>query len=473
MSLKKNIAYAMQHKDLGSFRDPAGFIFYEDNEVFRFISPTYYHEYKQFKALGLYRELIDKGYLIPFDEIEEESSNEGQAIIIKPKKIPFISYPYEWTFSQLKEAGMLTLEIQKIALKYGLQLKDASSFNIQFIGSKPFFIDTLSFEYCKRKIMWGAYKQFCQHFLAPLTLCSFCDSRMKSLFVSNIDGIPLDLAKQLIPKKAYFNPTRFLHLWLHERFQKGKNSKQINLTSPREIKKPSSSAFGLVESLQSSIQHLKRKKEKSVWNFYYQGDSYQEEAFEEKKSVIAKLLYELKPNILWDLGSNEGLFTEIVSKYCKYSVAFDLDLTCIENMYNRLKNKKNEVILPLHIDIANPSPGIGWNSQERFGLIERGPCDVAMALALIHHLLVSANIPLKQIVVFFEKICRHLIIEYVSPTDPKFLQICQTNPQDFSFFTEETFIAAFSKSFTLKSRTPIEKSSRVIYHFQTQGDKNG
>lgn len=462
----------MQHKDPSSFRDAAGFVFYQDSEVYRFISPTYYHEFKKFKKIGLYQELLDKGYLIPFEEIQEESLPEGKAIIIKPLKIPFISYPYEWTFSQLKEAATLTLEIQTIALKYGVELKDASSYNIQFIGSKPVFIDTLSFESWNGGVMWRAYKQFCQHFLAPLTICSFCDPRMKSLFISNLDGVSLELAKRLIPTKAYLHPARFLHLWLHEYFQKFKNSKQDLTKQLISDEKPPSSAYGLVESLFSSIKNLKRQNERSVWKAYYQGDSYLMESFEEKKIAIEKLLSELKPNVLWDLGSNEGFFTEIAAKQCQYSVGFDFDLTCIETMYKRLRNQQNECILPLHMDITNPSPGIGWDGKERKGISERGPCDVIMALALIHHLIVSSNIPLSSLVNFFHKSCKHLIIEYVPPFDPKFRQISQTNPRDFSFFTEEMFVSSFSESFILKSRIPIGKSSRTLYHFQTKGKKH-
>jgi hypothetical protein len=461
-----NQHYTKQHRDPSSFRDPAGYIFYQDNEVYRFVSPSYYEKYKSFKNSGLYHELLDKDFLIPFDEIQEESLPEGKALIIKPFKIPFISYPYEWTFSQLKEAAKLTLDIQKIALKYGAQLKDAAAYNIQFIGSKPIFIDTLSFEYWTEDITWRAYKQFCQHFLAPLTICSFCDPRVKTLFISNLDGIPLDLAKQLIPKRAYLHPSRFLHLWLHERFQKLKLVQQNLAPQTLSNKKVSSAAYGLVESLLSSLKHMKKKDEKSVWKTYYQGNSYPEKAFKEKKDIIEKLLSNLKPRILWDLGSNEGFFTEVVSKHCQYVVAFDFDLTCIEIMYSRLRNQGNEAILPIHMDIANPSPGIGWEGKERKKIFERGPCDVAMALALVHHLIVSSNIPLNKLVDFFKSICRNLIIEYIPPYDPKFKQICQTNPLDFSFFTEEMFVATFSKSFFMKSRIPINQSSRVLYHFQ-------
>jgi hypothetical protein len=467
--MSKNLT--KQHKDPGSFRDPAGFIFSEGNAIYRFISPSYYPEYMKLKNAGLYQELIDSGYLLPFEEVEQQLTPSGATLIIKPLKIPFISYPYEWTFSQLQDAAKVTLAIQKISLKYGMQLKDASAYNIQFVGSKPVFIDTLSFEKWNQRFLWTAYRQFCQHFVAPLTICSFCDPRMKSLFLANLDGIPLDLAKQLIPIRGFLSVDRFLHLWLHELFQK--QAGISNQGARRKIKseKPSSSAFALLDSLLASITNLTKKQERSLWKSYDPGDSYQKEAFEQKKHIVVNLLSDLKPQILWDLGANDGFFTQMTSKYCQYSVALDLDLSCIENMYHSLRQQKNTSILPLHIDIANSSPGIGWENEERKSLIQRGPCDVAIALALIHHLLVSAGIPLNKLVMFFQRICHQLVIEYIPPSDPKFHQICQTNPNDFSFFTEDAFIAAFMESFVLKARIPIGNSSRVIYHFQTKKKK--
>ncbi len=455
-----------QHRDAASFRDSAGFIFHEDNEVYRFISSQYYPQYIKFKSLGFYEKLISKGYLLPFEEVPSDANHKNNTLIIKPQKIPFISYPYEWSFGQLKDAALLTLEVQKVALQYGLQLKDASAYNIQFIGTKPVFIDTLSFEAVDPSLIWVGYKQFCQHFLAPLAIYAFCDPRMKNLLTSHIDGIPLDLATSLLPKRAYLSPSRFIHLWLHAYFQGKKES-----PSRPKLQKPvtsSASAFGLIESLKGGIRNLKRKKEKSVWDHYYQGDSYRNKDFKEKVSAITHVLSEIKPTLLWDLGANDGFFTEIAAKYSQYSIALDFDLTCIENMYQRLKKEKNLSILPLNMDIANPSPGIGWENLERKSILNRGPCDVALALALIHHLIVSCAIPLDKLVVFFHTLCRHLIIEFVPPSDPKFQQICKTNPNDFSFFTEEAFSLAFSKYFTLEKRMPIGNSLRVLYHFKAK-----
>lgn len=471
MNTKMRFDISRLPKDSSSFRDDAGFVFYQNNDAFRYISPLYYNYYNKLKTSRLYDELVSKGYLVPSEEVEEIATESGLSLIIKPKQIPFISYPYEWSFSQLKDAAILTLSIQKIALKYGMELKDASAYNIQFIGSKPIFIDTLSFEPKNQNILWKAYKQYCQHFLGPLTILAYSDPRLKSLMLSNLDGIPLDMVKRLIPKRSLLSPSRFLHIWAHESFQN-----KAYLLKPQKINKKdrdlTKSALALVESLYCGIKRLKRKQENSVWKNYYRGDSYQKVSFSEKNKIIKSWVNELKPPVLWDLGSNDGHFTEAISTFCKYCVAFDFDLTCIENMYTRLRKSKNESILPLHADLVNPSPGIGWANKERKCLFERGRCDVALALALIHHLLVTASIPLHNIVSFFKNICKHLIIEFVPPKDPKFQQICETNPKDYSFFTEDYFLKKFSMQFDLVKKTNIPSSSRILFHFKAkQGEK--
>ncbi len=455
-------------QDPASFRDPAGYVFYRDNEPYRYISPSYYETYKKLHASGLYLALIDKGYIVPIEEISEEQGPNGPSLIVKPQPIPFISYPYEWSFSQLKEAALCTLEVHKLALRHGMQLKDASVYNVQFIGTKPVFIDTLSFTERDSSVPWIAYKQFCHHFLGPLSLCSFVDVRLNRLFISHLDGIPLDLAKKLLPKRAYFSLSRFLHIWLHERFQQ-KSGQQ-----PSSVRKKGAcsmqAALGLVESLEQAVKGLAVKKSPTVWQEYYSGDSYEKAGFEEKNGHVERLLSQLAPNLLWDLGSNNGHFTELVSKYAKYSIAFDFDTNCIEEMYQRLRKKNTSTILPLQMDLANPSPGIGWEGKERKAFLERGRCDVALALALIHHLLVTAAIPFERVVNFFASIATHVIIEYVPPSDPKFRQISLTNQNDFSYFTEEFFETAFAKCFDLQAKIPINTSSRVLYHFQKKSN---
>lgn len=455
-----NLLYTEQLKEVASFRDKDGFVFYDSGQVYRYIFPRYFSKYKHLITSGLYKNLLQKNYLLPFEPITSNDEN----IILKTKKIPFISYPYEWSFTQLKEAAKLTLEIQKIALEHGMQLKDASSYNIQFIGSKPIFIDLLSFDFCRKDFVWNAYKQFCNHFLAPLAICAFSDPRLKSLYISNIDGLSLDLAKEILPWKTYLSPSRFLHLWIHNYFQKKKSFTHQNLRK-KCTEDSKSAAFRLIDSLYGSIKSLRIKKSNTAWGRYEKGHSYNPIAFQSKESIISKLLEEIRPDIIWDLGCNQGHFTKIASKYSQYSIGFDSDLFCIDAMYNNLKNEDNKNILPLHMDISNPWPNIGWDNSERKGIIERGPCDLTIALALVHHLLVTCNIPLEKVVDFLAKISIQLIIEFIPYSDSKFQQIIQSNPNDFSFLSEEFFISNFSKAFILKRRIPIENSTRVIHSY--------
>jgi len=455
----------LQHKDAASFRDSSGYIYYENGEIFRHVSPEFYSNYKNFVESGLKSELTQRKMLINADEHWEEDT-----LTLKPIKIPFISYPAEWSFGQLKAAALLTLEIQKSALEHGMQLKDASVYNIQFWGSQPIFIDTLSFEAWDEKSSWIGYKQFCQHFLAPLTICSFTDARLKSLFLSNLDGIPLDLAINLLPKRAFFNFHRFLHLWMHGKYLKKTFLREKKQGAKTRRSLPSNQSMKrsleLIESLKAAIQSLKRKEELSVWDKYYQGDSYDEVAFKAKEAIVYSLIKNIKPLTLLDLGANDGRFTKIASAFCSYCVAIDFDLNCIEHLFLKLQEEKSQNILPLHMDLANPTPGIGWCSRERKGLIERGPCHTILALAVIHHLLVTAAIPLEHLVSFFSSMCNHLVIEYVPPNDPKFREIAQSNPNDFSYLTPEYFTSLFRVEFDLIESIAIEGSSRKIFHFK-------
>ena len=203
------------NKHKSSYRDPSGFIFTKDNIIFRAINNIYKENYIYFMESGLYKELCSKNYIIPHEETEELNniiSDENIFKIIKPKKIPFITYPYEWCFSQLKDAAILTLKIQKIALKYNMILKDASAYNIQFLDGKPIFIDTLSFEMYNGDSTWIAFNQFTKHFIVPLILMSYKDIRLNQLLISNIDGIPVDLANNILPISSKLNPFVFMNI---------------------------------------------------------------------------------------------------------------------------------------------------------------------------------------------------------------------------------------------------------------------
>ena len=263
-----------------SFRDPSGFLFFENEVLYRQINQEYKNEYEHLMDSGLYKRLVDSKLLIPHTEADMISPNKEKLYkIIKPEPIPFISYPYEWCFSQLKNAAITTLEIQKIAIDYNMTLKDASSYNIQFRQGKPILIDTLSFEKYQEGQTWKPYKQFCQHFLAPLALMSQKDIRLNQLFRIYIDGIPLDLADKLLPSKKLYMFSLLSHIHLHAKSQKHYENKDIKI---KTRKMPRNSFVGIIESLHSGIKKLKWTPEKTEWGDYYNDTNYSQGSFEEK-----------------------------------------------------------------------------------------------------------------------------------------------------------------------------------------------
>ena len=274
----------MNHRIKSSFRDPSGFLFEREGNLYRQINKSYQNEFDKIIDSGLYQKLVEKELLIPHEESNVESPQPEKCYkIIKPKLINFISYPYEWSFSQLKDAALITLEIQKIALEYGLTLKDCSVYNVQFFNGKAIFIDTLSFEIYQEGQIWKGYRQFCQHFLSPLALMSHRDIRLNQLLKIYIDGIPLDLTAKLLPMRTKLMFSLFAHIHIHSKKQKEYEGKQVDVKK-RKLSK--NSFVGIIESLHSAIKKQNISLEKTEWGNYYEDTNYSEVAMNEKKTII-------------------------------------------------------------------------------------------------------------------------------------------------------------------------------------------
>jgi len=447
-----------------SFKDPDGFVFLHKNRIFRQINASYKDNYDFLMQSGLYKKLVDLGALIPHKEIDFSSDHEMVYKTIEPQIIPFISYPYEWCFSQFKDAALLTLLIQKISLEFGMTLKDASSFNIQFLFGKPVFIDTLSFEKYKEGQPWVAYRQFCEQFLAPLALMVYKDVRLNRLLQTHMNGIPLDSAVKLLPFTSRLNPALFLHIFLHARSQK----RFAHLPLSRKIDKQfSRRAFiGLIENLENGIKGLSWEPEKTVWTDYYNEnnyDSYSSKSLAEKKAIVAEYLRVLHSKTLWDIGANTGVFTRIAAKKGIFTVSMDNDPSVVEQNYRQVKENKEKNILPLWVDIINPTPAIGWENKERGSFLSRRLPDTVLALALVHHLVIGNNLPLSKLAAFFAKICSSLIIEFVPKEDQQARLLLQNREAIFLDYTQEIFEKEFSRFFRISKKSIIPKSKRTLY----------
>lgn len=444
-----------------SFRDPSGFLFFRDGLIYRQVNKTYKENYNHLINSGLYETLIDAALLIPHKEVNIDYTKPDKAYkIIKPEKIQFISYPYEWCFSQLKDAALTTLEIQKTALEFGMSLKDSSAYNIQFKDGKPILIDTLSFENYYEGTTWVAYKQFCQHFIAPLALMSYKDIRLNQLFRIYIDGIPLDLASSLLPYRTHFKFSLLSHIHLHAKSQKHYANKNVKISKTNISRM---SLLGIIDSLESTIRKLKWQAEGTEWADYYTSTNYSSDAFEEKKQIVSDFLNIIKPNTVWDLGANDGTFSRIASDKGLHTISFDIDPVAVEKNYLRCLKNSETNILPLLLDLTNPSPGIGWENKERMSILNRSPVDAAFALALIHHLAISNNLPFNKIAIFFKNICKSLIIEYVPKSDSQVQKLLSTREDIFSDYTKSIFESNFEKYFEIKKSINIQNSERTMY----------
>ena len=456
-----------------SFRDPSGFVFSHDGSVYRQVNTSFAASFDQFIDSGLYQALVKKGYLVGHEDVtaSDVPRQSGYHRVIAPQQLPYISYPYEWSFSQLKDAAMLTLRIQTVALKHGFVLKDASAYNVQFIGGKPIFIDTLSFEPYVEGSPWAAYRQFCQHFLAPLALMAYIDVDLGKLLVTHIDGVPLALASKLLPARTRLSYPLQAHIHLHAKLQSDYADAaggSIATSSANKANKAKLSRSGLqaiVESLAAIVKKLVWKPPKTEWGDYYDHTNYSDDATLRKRELVSQLLAGIEQplRVVHDLGANTGEYSRIAAEHAELVVSQDIDPVAVERNYRQVKASEPRNILPLLQDLFSPSPAIGWANEERDSFRQRGRCDALMALALVHHLAISNNTPLDRIAKLLAELTDWLIIEFVPKSDSQVIRLLETRQDIFPDYTEEGFEHAFGEYFDIARKESVTGSDRYLY----------
>lgn len=454
----------MSHQPVpSSFRDPSGFLFTREGVLYRQVNRSYQENFEHLVESGLYERLVEESLLVPHQEVEEAPAALEEAFkVLRPERIPFVSYPYEWCFGQLKDAARVTLRIQKHALEHGMSLRDASAYNIQFRDGRPVLIDTLSFERLNEGMPWVGYRQFCQHFLAPLALMAWRDVRLGQLARVYIDGVPLDLTSHLLPTRSRTRSSLLLHVHSHAKSQQRGAS---NGAGREEVKGRFSqkSLRGLIESLGSGIEKLTWDPEPSQWVDYYEGDSYEGEALEHKRQLVAEYVKSRSPTVVWDLGANTGMYSRIAAEHGAFTVSFDVDPSSVEANYREIVARKETAILPLVLDLTSPSPAIGWANTERMSLAERGPAQLALVLALVHHLAIGNNVPLERVAEYMHGLAETLVIEFVAKSDEKVRLLLSTRADIFPNYSQEGFEKAFESYFRIERRDAIRGSERTLY----------
>ena len=453
------------NREFSSFRDPAGYIYYENNNVYRKINECYFKEYNHFVKSNLCSELIELGYLIPHKEIK----NNNIEIILEVEKIPFISYPYEWCFLQLKDAALLTLNVCKKALEHGMILKDASSYNIQFYNGKPIFIDTLSFGFYEEGLPWGGYGQFCRHFMVPLILMCYVDENMNCMLKNYIDGIPVDMADNILKGRGGFTAKQHIK-WHSKSISKHNDIKN-------EVKKVSVSKQSLINMLDMMIRQIEKLKPKhrnTEWGTYYDNTNYTDVADRTKIELVEKYLEKIDivdTDIVMDIGANDGKYSRLASKLGATTISFDIDINAVNCNYLKVKKLEEEKILPLILDCTNPSPDLGFALEERMGLTKRGNRKCVMALAFIHHMAISNNVSFEMIASWFSKLGEYLIIEFVPKNDSQVQKLLRTRKDIFEVYDEDHFEEIFRKYYEIINKKQINESKRTLYLMKVSNEK--
>jgi ribosomal protein L11 methylase PrmA len=466
-------------RDPGSFRDPSGFVFRRDGRLLRQINQRYADHWDALVASGFLSDLVEAGLLVPFETLDAAAAADPSTAhaLIAPEALDFISYPYEWTFSQLQDAALLTLDIQARAAKAGFTLKDASAYNVQFRNGRPILIDTLSFETATPGAPWIAYRQFCQHFLAPLALMAYRDVRLGTMLREHLDGLPLDLTSGLLPGRTRLRFGLLSHIHFHARAER-RYDKQTDTDTGAGTGSGSSGAgpsgpkmsdvrrAALIDSLRSATSKLSWDPGKTEWADYASNTSYTDAATADKDRVVREMVAATSGSTVWDLGANTGRFSRIAADLGKRVLAFDIDPGAAELHYRAVRREGQASILPLVGDVANPSPGLGWAGAERQSLADRSNADVTLSLALVHHLAIGRNVPLPDIAGWFARLAPEAIVEFVPKDDPMVRFLLSSREDVFPDYTLEGFRAAMATVFETVTETRLAESPRTMFHLR-------
>ena len=456
-------------EEKGSFRDPAGKIYYKGNRVFRKLTAQGVKRFLPLKESGIIQQSIKEGFLIGTKETSNEDQEKinKEELILEHDKISYISYPYEWSFAQLKDAAIFHLDFQLFLLKNDATLIDASAYNIQFIGSKLKFIDALSIQKYKEGEYWIGHKQFCENFLNPLILKSKKGIKFNNWFKGNLEGIETSDLNSLLGIFDKFSYNIFVHVYLLSKLEKKYTSeKTLKLIPQNKNKISKKNLIAMLSQLRGFISRLKDHKSVSTWDDYSTNNSYSDEDKNKKVDFVSKFCKENNIELIVDLGCNDGEYSALCLKNgCKKVIGFDFDINAINKAYVSASSE-NLDFLPLYFDATNPSSNIGWYQNERKGFIERANFDALIALAFEHHLAIGKNIPLRDVVKWLVSLAPMGLIEFVPKEDETIKKMLEFKGDIFPDYTEANFEKYLLENSEIISKGIVSQSGRIIYEYE-------
>ena len=473
---RKRAVTAAEGRDLrsepASFRDPASTVFYLNGQVLRGLRAEAAEEWQALAATRFFPRLLEAGKVCGTKPASAELVEQGQlggdwALVLEHERLPFVSYPYEWTFSMLRDAALLHLEILQEALAEGFTTKDGTAFNVQWQGSRPVFIDVVSFERLRPGEPWAGYRQFCQTFLYPLMLQAYLDVSFQPWLRAQIDGIEPRQARQLLGGRDRFKPGVLKHVHLHSRLEARYSDKSAQRVRG-ELRQAGFSkdlVIATVRGLERVVRKLQWQARGTHWADYQETCTYSEEERSRKAAFVRETLAAAGDlGLVLDLGANDGTYSRIAAEHARYVLAVEGDEVVTDQLYRRLRDEGERRILPLVMDLANPSPGAGWRGRERAPFLERARPDAVLCLALLHHLAIGRNVPLAELVDWLASLGGRQVVEFVHHDDPMAQRLLANKPEGlFQDYRREVFEKLLGERFTIERREELPSGTRTLY----------
>jgi ribosomal protein L11 methylase PrmA len=458
--------------EAGSFRDPLSSVFRHDGGVFRQFSEAGLERFSMAHGTGLLDELVEEGKLVGFrlvadGEVPLPQPSDDIRAVYQHDKLPLISYPYEWAFETLKDAALFHLDLNLRALEHGVQLTDATAYNVQFIGSKPIFIDHGAFEPYQEGTPWIAHRQFCEQFLNPLLLQVYRNVGFNEWYRGRLEGIATSDLASMLPHRAKLRPAILTHVVLPAYFDRkaARAKPSPKAAKGRQFKLPKSGLVGFLTGLRKFISGLSLPGGHTVWGDYATDNSYSSDEADKKRSNVAEFAATYTPATFLDVGCNSGAYSAVMLQNGAGSgVGLEFDIGAVNAAYVRAKTE-NLNFVPLYQNLANPSPAQGWDASERATLTDRISADAIVALAVLHHLVIGCNVPMERALGWLIERAPMGIVEFV-PIDDPMVQTLLAGRRGFTHpYSEELFNAVLeSKARVVKSEIVSQTGRRLVWY---------
>ncbi len=456
----------------GSFRDPDTRVFRHDGKIFRCLSARALDDWTHLAGTAFYRRLVQDGAVVATERVDDLEAlpdlGAKWSAVLKHETVPFVSYPYEWPFSMLKDAALLQLDLTLAALEEGMTLKDATPYNVQWFGSTPRFIDLGSFTVYEPGDPWAGYRQFCSQFLYPLMIQAYKDVPYHPWLRGSLEGMEAGHCLALLSLRDRFRRGVMTHVYLQAKAQSKFEDSDRNVR--RDLR---AAGFGAamitnnIRRLRSVVEQLTWQPDRSTWSEYTKAHSYADADLERKSNFVRRVLAPRRWRLVWDIGCNVGTYSRLAAEHAEYVLALDADHVVVDRLYGALKQEVRSNILPLLADVADPSPGLGWQGLERTPLGDRGVPDLILCLALVHHVVIGRNIPMEDLVAWLAAFGADLVVEYVGHDDPMVKKLMTNREGQSIQYSAETLELALARHFETVTHEQLQSGTRTLYYAQS------